>query len=114
MINQLKVRCIYCIVSIHSRQNKDKDGLRFLFDAQFESVAFQEEVASYDKICEEAYARSKDEKILHIKHWLDSPWPGESAASVFKLRHSRVFVFVTWESKMFVCAFRFLHSGGSA
>lgn len=39
----------------------------------------QEEIAKYDKICEEAYARSKDEKILHIKHWLDSPWPGERA-----------------------------------
>uniref|UniRef100_A0A8C9V7M7 2-oxoglutarate dehydrogenase complex component E1 n=1 Tax=Scleropages formosus TaxID=113540 RepID=A0A8C9V7M7_SCLFO len=37
---------------------------------------FEEEIAKYDKICEEAYARSKDEKILHIKHWLDSPWPG--------------------------------------
>lgn len=36
----------------------------------------QKEVAHYDKICEEAYVRSKDEKILHIKHWLDSPWPG--------------------------------------
>lgn len=40
-------------------------------------VCAQEEIAKYDKICEEAYARSKDEKILHIKHWLDSPWPGE-------------------------------------
>ncbi|CAL1568021.1 unnamed protein product [Knipowitschia caucasica] len=36
---------------------------------------YEEEVANYDKICEDAYARSKDEKILHIKHWLDSPWP---------------------------------------
>ncbi|XP_061692338.1 2-oxoglutarate dehydrogenase-like, mitochondrial isoform X2 [Syngnathoides biaculeatus] len=36
---------------------------------------FQEEVAKYDKICEEAYASSKDEKISHIRHWLDSPWP---------------------------------------
>lgn len=36
---------------------------------------FQEEVAKYDKICEEAYTSSKDEKILHIRHWLDSPWP---------------------------------------
>ncbi|KAL7889948.1 hypothetical protein AOLI_G00022060 [Acnodon oligacanthus] len=35
----------------------------------------QEEVAKYDKICEEAYTASKDEKILHIRHWLDSPWP---------------------------------------
>uniref|UniRef100_A0AAR2LWP0 2-oxoglutarate dehydrogenase-like, mitochondrial n=1 Tax=Pygocentrus nattereri TaxID=42514 RepID=A0AAR2LWP0_PYGNA len=34
-----------------------------------------EEVAKYDKICEEAYTASKDEKILHIRHWLDSPWP---------------------------------------
>lgn len=42
----------------------------------------QEEIAKYDKICEEAYARSKDEKILHIKHWLDSPWPGEGGAWV--------------------------------
>ncbi|XP_047228449.1 2-oxoglutarate dehydrogenase, mitochondrial [Girardinichthys multiradiatus] len=37
---------------------------------------YEEEVARYDKICEDAYAHSKDEKILHIKHWLDSPWPG--------------------------------------
>uniref|UniRef100_A0A8C7R0M9 2-oxoglutarate dehydrogenase complex component E1 n=1 Tax=Oncorhynchus mykiss TaxID=8022 RepID=A0A8C7R0M9_ONCMY len=37
-----------------------------------------EEIAKYDKICEEAHVRSKDEKILHIKHWLDSPWPGLS------------------------------------
>ncbi|TKS85670.1 2-oxoglutarate dehydrogenase-like, mitochondrial [Collichthys lucidus] len=37
---------------------------------------FEEEVAKYDKICEEAYTSSKDEKILHIRHWLDSPWPG--------------------------------------
>ncbi|KAK1884565.1 2-oxoglutarate dehydrogenase mitochondrial [Dissostichus eleginoides] len=37
--------------------------------------AYEEEVARYDKICEDAYNRSKDEKILHIKHWLDSPWP---------------------------------------
>uniref|UniRef100_A0A8B9RG91 2-oxoglutarate dehydrogenase complex component E1 n=1 Tax=Astyanax mexicanus TaxID=7994 RepID=A0A8B9RG91_ASTMX len=39
-------------------------------------LEYEEEVAIYDKICEEAYTRSKDEKILHIKHWLDSPWPG--------------------------------------
>uniref|UniRef100_A0A8C8CBL4 2-oxoglutarate dehydrogenase complex component E1 n=1 Tax=Oncorhynchus tshawytscha TaxID=74940 RepID=A0A8C8CBL4_ONCTS len=36
---------------------------------------YEEEIAKYDKICEEAHTRSKDEKILHIKHWLDSPWP---------------------------------------
>ncbi|XP_042288705.1 2-oxoglutarate dehydrogenase-like, mitochondrial [Thunnus albacares] len=36
---------------------------------------FEEEVAKYDKICEEAYTSSKDEKILHNRHWLDSPWP---------------------------------------
>ncbi|XP_023193934.1 2-oxoglutarate dehydrogenase, mitochondrial isoform X2 [Xiphophorus maculatus] len=36
---------------------------------------YEEEVARYDKICEDAFAHSKDEKILHIKHWLDSPWP---------------------------------------
>ncbi|XP_077478669.1 2-oxoglutarate dehydrogenase complex component E1 isoform X1 [Stigmatopora argus] len=35
---------------------------------------YQEEVAKYDNMCEKSYARSKDEKILHIKHWLDSPW----------------------------------------
>uniref|UniRef100_U3JW96 2-oxoglutarate dehydrogenase-like, mitochondrial n=1 Tax=Ficedula albicollis TaxID=59894 RepID=U3JW96_FICAL len=37
---------------------------------------FEEEIAKYDRICEEAYTRSKDKKLLHIKHWLDSPWPG--------------------------------------
>nr|Q6P6Z8.1 RecName: Full=2-oxoglutarate dehydrogenase complex component E1; Short=E1o; Short=OGDC-E1; Short=OGDH-E1; AltName: Full=2-oxoglutarate dehydrogenase, mitochondrial; AltName: Full=Alpha-ketoglutarate dehydrogenase; Short=Alpha-KGDH-E1; AltName: Full=Thiamine diphosphate (ThDP)-dependent 2-oxoglutarate dehydrogenase; Flags: Precursor [Xenopus laevis]AAH61938.1 Ogdh protein [Xenopus laevis] len=39
-------------------------------------LEYEEEISKYDKICEEAFARSKDEKILHIKHWLDSPWPG--------------------------------------
>ncbi|XP_063814928.1 2-oxoglutarate dehydrogenase-like, mitochondrial isoform X2 [Pseudophryne corroboree] len=38
--------------------------------------AFEEEIAMYDKICEESYTQSKDKKILNIKHWLDSPWPG--------------------------------------
>lgn len=42
----------------------------------------QEEIAKYDRICEEAYTRSKDNKILHIKHWLDSPWPGEELLSL--------------------------------
>ncbi|XP_054916621.1 2-oxoglutarate dehydrogenase complex component E1 isoform X1 [Poeciliopsis prolifica] len=37
---------------------------------------YEEEIARYDKICEDAFAHSKDEKILHIKHWLDSAWPG--------------------------------------
>ncbi|RVE55510.1 hypothetical protein OJAV_G00235570 [Oryzias javanicus] len=36
---------------------------------------YEEQIAAYDKICEDAFAHSKDEKILHIKHWLDSPWP---------------------------------------
>lgn len=49
----------------------------FLFTYSTCIDVLQEEVANYDKICEEAYTRSKDEKILHIKHWLDSPWPGE-------------------------------------
>lgn len=49
----------------------------FLFAYSTGICVFQEEVAKYDKICEEAFTRSKDEKILHIKHWLDSPWPGE-------------------------------------
>lgn len=58
----------------------------------------QEEIAKYDKICEEAHARSKDEKILHIKHWLDSPWPGmpspvrESARILSGLRRQELFV----------------------
>ena len=46
--------------------------------------AFQEEIAKYDKICEEAHARSKDEKILLIKHWLDSPWPGKPLAMFWR------------------------------
>ncbi|XP_058473843.1 2-oxoglutarate dehydrogenase complex component E1-like [Solea solea] len=49
---------------------------KLITDGVVTAQAYEEEVARYDKICEEAYARSKDEKILHIKHWLDSPWPG--------------------------------------
>uniref|UniRef100_A0AAZ3S6S4 2-oxoglutarate dehydrogenase complex component E1 n=1 Tax=Oncorhynchus tshawytscha TaxID=74940 RepID=A0AAZ3S6S4_ONCTS len=44
---------------------------------------YEEEIAKYDKICEEAHARSKDEKILHIKHWLDSPWPGQCVKGIY-------------------------------
>lgn len=51
---------------------------------------FQEEVARYDKICEKAYIRSKDEKILHIKHWLDSPWPGKITCLHFQSSKSVV------------------------
>ncbi|CAL8328061.1 unnamed protein product [Boreogadus saida] len=40
------------------------------------SQEYEEMVAEYDKVCEDAYTRSKDEKILHVNHWLDSPWPG--------------------------------------
>lgn len=54
------------------------------------SAPTQEEIAKYDKICEEAYARSKDEKILHIKHWLDSPWPGKGGGGVRGRGHVRV------------------------
>ena len=51
-------------------------GVTFiLFKKKF--FVLQEEIAKYDRICEEAYTRSKDNKILHIKHWLDSPWPGK-------------------------------------
>lgn len=46
----------------------------------------QEEVAKYDKICEEEYASSKDEKILHIRHWLDSPWPGKFSPPVIQVQ----------------------------
>lgn len=58
-------------------------------------VCLQEEIAKYDKICEEAYARSKDEKILHIKHWLDSPWPGE-AGCVLKHGNYNLTSFPLW------------------
>lgn len=61
--------------------------------------SLQEEIAKYDKICEEAYARSKDEKILHIKHWLDSPWPGERGRGLVSDRCCLVLV---W-SKLFCC-----------
>ncbi|XP_035234386.1 2-oxoglutarate dehydrogenase, mitochondrial isoform X7 [Anguilla anguilla] len=49
---------------------------KLIAEAAVTRQEYEEEIAKYDKICEEAHARSKDEKILHIKHWLDSPWPG--------------------------------------
>uniref|UniRef100_A0A3B3REN7 2-oxoglutarate dehydrogenase complex component E1 n=1 Tax=Paramormyrops kingsleyae TaxID=1676925 RepID=A0A3B3REN7_9TELE len=49
---------------------------KLIADGAVSRQEYEEEIAKYDKICEEAYTRSKDEKILHIKHWLDSPWPG--------------------------------------
>ena len=38
--------------------------------------ASQEEVAKYDKICEEAYSDAKKETAIQNRQWLDSPWTG--------------------------------------
>uniref|UniRef100_A0A8C7R0T4 2-oxoglutarate dehydrogenase complex component E1 n=1 Tax=Oncorhynchus mykiss TaxID=8022 RepID=A0A8C7R0T4_ONCMY len=53
-----------------------KYGEKLIAEGVVTRQEYEEEIAKYDKICEEAHVRSKDEKILHIKHWLDSPWPG--------------------------------------
>ncbi|XP_067671132.1 2-oxoglutarate dehydrogenase complex component E1-like [Haliotis asinina] len=37
---------------------------------------YEEEVAKYDKICEEAYVAAKKETAVKNTDWLDSPWPG--------------------------------------
>jgi 2-oxoglutarate dehydrogenase E1 component len=37
---------------------------------------FEEEVAKYDKICEDAYLNAKKETVMRNSDWLDSPWPG--------------------------------------
>lgn len=72
----------------------------------------QKEVARYDKICEEAYVRSKDEKILHIKHWLDSPWPGTTLTSalcmyaVLNVRHRARFRLDVLRVRACVCVFQ--------
>uniref|UniRef100_A0A6Q2X747 2-oxoglutarate dehydrogenase complex component E1 n=1 Tax=Esox lucius TaxID=8010 RepID=A0A6Q2X747_ESOLU len=55
-----------------------KYGEKLIAEGAVTRQEYEEEIAKYDKICEEAHVRSKDEKILHIKHWLDSPWPGLS------------------------------------
>lgn len=34
----------------------------------------QEEIAKYDKICEEAYMLAKKETAVSNTEWLDSPW----------------------------------------
>ena len=39
-------------------------------------VVKQEEIAKYDKICEEAYAAAKKEISYSNADWLDSPWEG--------------------------------------
>lgn len=40
-------------------------------------ILIQEEIAKYEKICEEAYLESKSErKQLRNRDWLDSPWKG--------------------------------------
>ncbi|XP_041116311.1 2-oxoglutarate dehydrogenase-like, mitochondrial [Polyodon spathula] len=49
---------------------------KLLADGTVTLQEFEEEISKYDRICEEAYTRSKDETILHNRHWLDSPWPG--------------------------------------
>lgn len=76
----------------------------------------QEEVAKYDKICEEAYTSSKDEKILHIRPWLDSPWPGKNKHPL--ILNALFVIFLTafsvndlcscWSDAVSPC--RFLHS----
>jgi len=36
---------------------------------------FEEEVAKYDRICEEAYQGAKNQTVMRNSAWLDSPWP---------------------------------------
>lgn len=38
------------------------------------SVALQDEVAKYNKICEESYVAAKKETAIQNRLWLDSPW----------------------------------------
>ncbi|XP_034048308.1 2-oxoglutarate dehydrogenase, mitochondrial isoform X2 [Thalassophryne amazonica] len=66
---------------MYKRINKQKGVLqkfaeKYISEGVVTRQYYEEQVAKYDTICEEAYTRSKVEKILHIKHWLDSPWPG--------------------------------------
>lgn len=37
---------------------------------------FKEEVAKYDKVCDEALAASRKQTAIHNRAWLDSPWEG--------------------------------------
>lgn len=37
---------------------------------------YEEEVAKYDKICEDSYVAAKKETAILYKNWLDSPWTG--------------------------------------
>uniref|UniRef100_A0A6P4E3N7 2-oxoglutarate dehydrogenase, mitochondrial n=1 Tax=Drosophila rhopaloa TaxID=1041015 RepID=A0A6P4E3N7_DRORH len=37
---------------------------------------FKALVSEYDKICEEAWAKSKTIKTIRYSSWIDSPWPG--------------------------------------
>ena len=39
-------------------------------------MSAQEEMAKYDKICEEAYSQAKKETAVSNMDWLDSPWTG--------------------------------------
>lgn len=36
---------------------------------------YEEEVARYDKVCEDAYNAAKKEPVMRNSLWLDSPWP---------------------------------------
>ncbi|XP_070070536.1 2-oxoglutarate dehydrogenase-like, mitochondrial isoform X2 [Drosophila takahashii] len=46
-----------------------KEGV--LTDAEFKGM-----VANYDKICEDAWTKSKSIKSIRYSSWIDSPWPG--------------------------------------
>lgn len=89
----------------HQHSNEyTRDPVKSMWRSNKYSVLFnlQEEIAKYDKICEEAYARSKDEKILHIKHWLDSPWPGERGQGLLRGVFITCCLDLFW-SKLFMC-----------
>ncbi|XP_033157379.1 2-oxoglutarate dehydrogenase-like, mitochondrial isoform X2 [Drosophila mauritiana] len=46
-----------------------KEGV--VTDSEFKSM-----VSNYEKICEEAWAKSKTIKTIKYSSWIDSPWPG--------------------------------------
>jgi 2-oxoglutarate dehydrogenase E1 component len=49
---------------------------KLLHEGTITQEEYEAEVASYSKVCEDAYSNAKKETAIHNRMWLDSPWSG--------------------------------------
>ena len=66
---------MYSIIKKH-RNVLDLYSQKLIDEGVSTKEEINEVIKKYEGICEEAFEKSKQEKQVYHKHWLDSPWSG--------------------------------------